>query len=347
MAAMGRPSWECRVGPRRPTIADVARLAGVSTATVSRALNDGGRVSEGKRACVFRAVTELNYRPNDLTRAIFAGRSNTIGVLMADLRNPYYVELTHSISGVATASGTLAYLASGNRDAELERRILSLMDSHRVRGLITTTQSPNDDVVLSMAESGTTCVYITREPTTDHPNIHSVRLDDYAAGTLAWEHLKSIDRTRVLVVSQSLQLSTQRLRVQGLREAAHTDGVEVPEEHCYVLSDLDSVDDELRDLLREEAGGGTINALFATTGIATFRAYEALARADVEIPGQIAMLGLDDFFWADYLKTPLSVIVQPTRTMGETAAQLILREQGDSQRFQLKPSLAVRASTLV
>lgn len=331
--------------PRRATIASVAELAGVSTATVSRVLSGVSPVNEATRERVEAAIASLNYRPSDLTRAVFAGRSNTIGVLLADMRNPYYVDLIDGISQVANAAGTLAYLAAGNRDSTVERRILSLMDSHRVRGLITTVANDNDDIVASMAEAGTECVYITRTPSTSHPRIHSIRLDDIAAGELAWQHLSDIGRTRVLIVNQSQNRVTIRERTEGLINAARRAGVGVGAENVFTLSSLDSPSEELQDRIRAGFADGTIDAVFATTGIATFRAYEALSRSGLRVPADVAILGLDDFAWAQYLSSPLSVIVQPTIQMGSTAAQVILDEPGESRRLTFPPSLVVRAST--
>jgi len=330
--------------PRRATIAAVAELAGVSTATVSRVLSGGSPVSESTRVRVQAAAESLNYRPSDLTRAIFAGRSNTIGVLFADMRSRYYVGLIEGISRVANASDNLAYLAAGNRDDAQDRRILSLMDSHRVRGLITAAQN-NDDIILSMAQSGTECVFITRQPTLQHSRIHSIRLDNLAAGRLAWKHMSDIGRTRPLLVNLTPQRETTLERNEGFYTAAAESGVELGAENSFALSSLDGPSDDLVRCIRNRWSQGTLDSLVATTGIATFRAYEALARTGLRVPEDVAILGFDDFDWAEYLSTPLTVISQPTVEMGAAAAELILSEPGTSQRLLFPPSLVVRAST--
>ncbi|MGO4238303.1 LacI family DNA-binding transcriptional regulator [Pseudarthrobacter sp. YAF2] len=330
--------------PRRTTIAAVAELAGVSTATVSRVLSGVSPVTETTRERVQAAVEALNYRPSDLTRAVFAGRSNTIGVLFADMRSRYYVGLIEGISRIANASDTLAYLAAGNRDNAQDRRILSLMDSHRVRGLITAAQD-NDDIILAMAQSGTECVYITRRPTVDHPRIHSIRLDNVAAGRLAWEHMSNIGRTRPLLVNLSPQRDTTRERTAGFFDAAREVGVELNSGNTFGLSSLDKVSDELVERIRDGFASGAIDSVVATTGVATFRAYEALTRTGLHVPDDVAILGFDDFDWAEYLSTPLTVISQPTVEMGSAAAELILTEPGTSQQLTFPPQLIVREST--
>lgn len=330
--------------PRRTTIAAVAQLAGVSTATVSRVLSGVSPVTESTRERVQAAVEALNYRPSDLTRAVFAGRSNTIGVLFADMRSRYYVGLIEGISKVANASGTLAYLAAGNRENEQDRRILSLMDSHRVRGLITAAQD-NDDIILSMAESGTECVYITRRPTVQHSRIHSIRLDNIAAGRMAWQHLSDIGRAQPLLVNLAPQRDTTRERIEGFFAAANKSGITLDSRHTFGLSSLDSPSDPLVRRIQDGWSSGSLDSIVATTGVATFRAFEALARSGLRVPEDIAILGFDDFDWAEYLSTPLTVISQPTVEMGSAAAELILSEPGTSKQLLFPPRLIVRAST--
>lgn len=331
--------------PRRATIINVAKTAGVSTATVSRVLSGVAPVSESTRERVQAAIESLSYRPSDLTRAVFMGRSNTIGVLLADMRNPYYIDLIDGISGVANAAQTLAYLAAGNRDTSTERGILSLMDSHRVRGLITTVADNHEDVIQAMAEAGTECVYITQVPSVMHPRMHSIRLDDIAAGQLAWQHLSEIGRTRVLIVNQGRSQLTINERTEGLIASARRSGVTLDDRNIFKLADLNSPSDELRQRILEGWKDGEINSIFATTGISTFRAYEALSKSGLRVPEDVAILGLDDFAWAEYLSPSLSVIVQPTIKMGATATQVILDEPGEGRRLTFAPSLTVRGST--
>jgi len=330
---------------RRATIAGVAKLAGVSTATVSRVLSGGSAVSESTRSRVTAAADELNYRPSELTRAVFAGRSNTIGVLLADMRNPYYIDLIDGVSRVANDAGALPYLAAGNRDAATERRLLTLMDSHRVRGVVTTVANEIEDIIYGMAMAGTQCVFMTRDPSLEHPRMHSVRLNDLAAGRLAWEHLASTGRRKVLVVQQWRDLRTVNDRTAGLVAAARDDGVDIGEDRFFKLSAVDALSVELAARVRHGFESGEIDAVFSTTGIATFRTYEALATTGLHMPGDVALLGLDDFAWAQYLSPSLSVITQPTVRMGEAAAEMILEEPTTSQRLMFEPSITIRDST--
>lgn len=207
----------------RPTIKEVALASGVSTATVSRVLSGGSQVSPDLTARVMQVVHELGYSPNGLTRGVFQGRSNSIGVLIGDLRSHFYVELVRGAEETATLAGSSVLLTETSRDPCAERRLLSLMDEQRVRGLITTTGHDNDDLIDRMASRGTQCVLLTRAPGQARQRMHSVHLDDRAAGALAARHLYALGRRRIAVLTSSPQLTTQRLRLDGVnseREAS-------------------------------------------------------------------------------------------------------------------------------
>lgn len=326
--------------PRRATIADVARAAGVSTATVSRVLSGTSRVSPAKQAQVQAAVEALDYNPSDLTRAIFTGRANSVGVLVADLRNPYYVELMRGVESVLTAAGALAFLASGSRDAERERSILRSMDSQRVRGLVATVTGEHEAIVRTMADRGTECVFVTRPGIIRHRRVHSVRIDDHAVGAMAWQRLRDGGRRDLVVVLQANPKYTQRARLAGFRAAARTDGFDLADDHVVEVGTLDDPTDRLAEVLRTRR----VDGMFAVTGIATLRAYRQVAALGVAMPDDLAFVGFDDFPWAPYVATPLTLIAQPALEMGTRAAELILAEPGHSQDIVMAPHMVGRAS---
>ncbi|WP_143467226.1 LacI family DNA-binding transcriptional regulator, partial [Lentzea kentuckyensis] len=197
---------------KRVTIGDVATHAGVSTATVSRVLN-GGLVAEPTAAKVRAAAESLGYSPNALTKSIFAGRSSTIGVVIRDLSSPFYLDLIRGIDEVAAAGGSPVMLANTDRRADREAAQVLAMDQQRVRGLVITTDETADDHARRMAENGTPCVVVARTA----PGLHSVSLDDVAAGRLMAAHLAERGRSQVGVVSGSRR-QTQVRRAEGLRQ---------------------------------------------------------------------------------------------------------------------------------
>lgn len=294
-----------------------------------------------------QAIQKLDYNPSDLTRAIFTGRSNSVGLLVADLRNPYYVDLMRGVETVVTKHGGLVFLSSAARDPERESTVLRAMDAQRMRGLVITSGHEVDHAAVArLADHGTQVVFVTRPAPLPHRRVHSVRVDDEAAGALAWQHLRDRGRSNVAVVTQSARSTTQRARASGVRTAARMDHVDIPTEHVTELSSLDEPAGDLRAVIEAAtAAGKPIDAVFATSGIATLRAYQELASMGAQIPDDIAFVGFDDFPWAAHLQTPLTVVTQPALEIATKAAQLIIDEPESSVDVALAPGLTVRSST--
>ena len=313
---------------KRVTIGDVAAHAGVSTATVSRVLN-GGLVAEPTAARVREAAERLGYSPNALTRSVFAGRSSTIGVVIRDLSSPFYLDLIRGIDEVAAANGSPVMLANTYRSADREAAQVRAMDQQRVRGLVITADETADDHARRMASNGTPCVVVARTA----PGLHSVSLDDVAAGRLMASHLADCGRSRVGVVSGGTR-PTQLKRLEGLRQGLVEHGLPQPEE--VLVGNEDEVDGAVGSLLRHN------DAVVCTTGRLTVAVHLALTARGLRMPADIGFLTMDDFAWAGPLG--ISVIAQPSYEMGRAAAELVVSEPADPARIVFQPTLIARGS---
>ncbi|WP_434444071.1 LacI family DNA-binding transcriptional regulator [Lentzea sp. E54] len=313
---------------KRVTIGDVAAHAGVSTATVSRVLN-GGLVAESTAARVWEATESLGYSPNALTRSIFAGRSSTIGVVVRDLSSPFYLDLIRGIDEVAAANDSPVMLANTDRRADREAAQVRAMDQQRVRGLVITADETADSHARRMAENGTPCVIIARTA----PGLHSVSLDDVAAGRLMAGHLAGCGRSRVGVVS-GRDRPTQVKRAEGLRQGLAERGLRQPEE--VLVGNEDEVDDAVGSLLRRN------DTVVCTTGRLTVAVHTALTARGLRMPDDVGFLTMDDFPWASALG--ISVIAQPSYEMGRRAAELVVEEPAAPARIVFQPTLIARGS---
>jgi LacI family transcriptional regulator len=335
-------------GANRPTVKDVAVAAGVSTATVSRVLSGVSPVSADLAARVARVVDELGYSPNGLTRGVFQGRANSIGVLIGDLRSHFYVELVRGAEEVATRAGSSVLLADTSRNPAAERRLLSLMDEQRVRGLITTTGPDNDDLTRRLAARGTQCVLLTRAPDGAHQRVHSVHLDDRAAGALAASHLYALGRRRLAVLTSSPRLATQRLRLAGVNAERTTLGRQAGaiSVRSSATPSLDDVAAAIAALLAERDRGRRPDALICTSGRLTLGAVHALRTSGVRIPDDLAFVTFDDFPWAALNDPPLTVVDQRPHEMGRRATEVILTEPDHDEPVEIviPPALLVRQS---
>ncbi|MCK9898614.1 LacI family transcriptional regulator [Frankia sp. Cpl3] len=326
---------------KRVTIGDVAAHAGVSTATVSRVLN-GGPVTAPTAARVWETVTRLGYTPNALTRGIFAGRSRTIGVVIRDLSSPFYLDLIRGIDDVAAAHDSLVMFANTFRPNDHEAALVGMMDEHRVRGLIATTDESTDSRLRQLAENGTPCVIIARVVTDPPPTLHSISLDNVAAGRLMATHLAACGRSSVGVVTSGNRPS-QLGRVAGLRNALTDLGLPLPETAVTVAQTVTEVDRAVGMLLgRARDQGRPLDAIACTAGRLTVAVHTALAARGLAMPDDIAFLTMDDFAWAPALG--ITVITQPAYRMGRRAADLVVESPGETVTVLVEPSLVARRS---
>jgi LacI family transcriptional regulator len=321
---------------KRTTIGDVAAEARVSVATVSRVLN-GGAVRQSTAARVREAASRLEYTPNALTKSIFAGRSSTIGVVIDDLRSPFYLDLMRGIDEVAGANGSLVMFASTFQHVGREAEQVQAMDEQRVRGLIVTTGETTDDRTRRMAAGGTPCVIVARPVPDPPPGLHSVALDNAAAGRLIAEHLISCGRRSVGVISGVRP--SQLDRTAGLRQGLAEAGLPLPGEAVISIENNEQVRDAVEALLGRRAPPDVIVCL---TGRRTVAVHSALASRGLAIPGDIGFLTMDDFSWAPALG--ITVIAQPAYQMGQKAAGLIVENPGQPARLTFEPQLIARTS---
>lgn len=321
----------------RATINDVAAAAGVSTATVSRLLN-GHSVARETADRVWKAITQLDYTPNALTRGVFAGRSNTIGVIIRDLDSPYYLELMRGIEEAATSQDSLVMFANSFSNVELEAAHVQRMDEQRVRGLILTGGPALDGKARRIASNGTPCVVMNRLVEDMPRNLHSVSLDNIEAGQLVGEHLLSCGRSSIAAVTMGTRVQGLE-RLAGLRTTLTKNDLELPDAMVRAVESKDEVFGAVADLLGD---GSQVHAIACFSDLLTRHVYEALRALGRRVPDDVALIAVGDFDWSDALD--LTVVAQPTFEMGQEAVRLIVTQPEEPVRIIRKPRLVVRGS---
>lgn len=234
-----------------------------------------------------------------------------------------------------------------SRDPCAERWLLSLMDEQRVRGLITTTGHDNDDLIDRMASRGTQCVLLTRAPGQARQRMHSVHLDDRAAGALAARHLYALGRRRIAVLTSSPHLTTQRLRLDGVNSERKASSRRAGADSTLATEpDVDSVAKAIDEICVTRPRGRRPDALICTSGRLTLGAVTALRSSGVRVPDDLALVSFDDFPWAPLLDPALTVVDQRPQEMGIRATELILAEPAHDEPVEIvvPPSLIIRQS---
>ena len=348
----------------QPTVRDVAALAGVSTATAARALGGYGRVSAAVRAKVTDSATALGYRPNVLARSMITGTSHTLGVVIADIENPFFASIVRGIADAAHAGGFEVILVNTDEDVGKEQAAIGVLLDKRVDGLLVAAASTEDVGHLTDAvRHGLPLVCLDR--VVPGLNADAVVVDSQRAAHNAVSHLLRLGHRRIGIVAGAddrlpplAELAhapvwgppgvlPDAARLGGYLTAHQTAGVAVdPELIRTCRYGRETAARETAALLRLDSPP---TALFTTDAIITLGALESVVAAGVSIPDQLSIVGFDDAEWATLLRPPLTVVAQPVYDLGVAATRRLLdRIAGDERPPEvmvLDTSFIVRGST--
>ena len=328
---------------------DVARLAGVHTATASRALNPDtrGQVSESTATRVADAAKALNYQPNRVARGLRTNRTFTIGVLIPDITNPLFPPIVRGIEDALAPAGYTALLANSDNDPETERLHVETMLARQVDGLIMATARRSDPLVEYLAASGVPVVLVNRRSEDDR--IPSVVPDDGKGIRLAVRHLASLGHTRIAHVAGPLHVSTGMARHRAFLEAMTEEALE-PDDDLIAFAKWFAVEEgarAFRTLLRRT---DRFTAVVTANDLIAIGCYDVIAEQGLRCPQDLSITGYNDIPLLDKLRPPLTTVRLAHYELGASAANLLLEpaeETGASARtIMVEPTLVVRGSTM-
>lgn len=334
---------------RRPSITDVARRAGVSVGTVSNVLNRPDQVAPSTRGRVQATIEELGFVRNASARQLRVGATQTVGVIVLDMANPFFTEIARGIEDRISPDQYTLLLSSSDDDPVREARYLRLHEEHGVHGLIVSPAHTSLDAVLAMRERGVRIVLldVPRRPVP----ISCVGVDDVRGARLAVEHLLGLGHRRIGFVNGPDTISQCAARREGAVAALTAAGLD-PQEALVEVTvpalDLDAGATGMGRLLALPPARRP-SATLCANDLAAVGALRTLRRAGVAVPEEMAVVGYDDIPVASMLAVPLTTVRQPTHTLGWTAADLLLREAAGGgtapERVVFQPELVVREST--
>jgi LacI family transcriptional regulator len=337
----------------RPTssIRDVAERAGVALGTVSNVLNRPERVAEGTRQRVLEAIAELGFVRNDAARQLRAGKSRTLGLVVIDVRNPFFTDVGRGAEERAAEAGLSVLLGNSDNLPSRESSYMDLFEEQRVRGLLI---SPIGDIYARLdrlRERGTPTVLVDRRY--EGRSLSSVSVDDVAGGYLAVSHLISEGCRRIAYVGGALNVLQVSERLLGANQAV----AEHPGVQLEVLSEPEMTVHTGRKIgatLIDRAPRLRPDGVFAVNDLVAVGLLQSFTMlAGVSVPGDIALVGYDDIDFASATVVPLSSVRQPSTLIGRTAVDLLLREvaaQDAGEEFTheqvvFQPELVVRESS--
>jgi LacI family transcriptional regulator len=334
------------LGENVSTIEDVAKLAGVSTATVSRVVNNNGNVTTKTGQRVLKVMKELDYHPNKFARGLAGNHADGIGVVIQNFADPYFGMVLRGIEAVTKKHHLQMAVASGNRSAQEERKAIEfLRRQHYNVVILTNSLLPNNDL-LELARRGMKFVHLGQY--ISELAKHCIYLDDVRGAELAIDYLIAQGHTKIAYIAFPEFLESLDLRWQGYRLALEKAGLHYNERLVSKPKDFDQTSgfEATKDLLgRKES----FSAIFTSTDMIAMGAYKALQGAGLRIPKDVSVVGYDDIEFSPFIYPPLTTIQQPIQEMSMAAAQLAicyLKGQPDTKEVvqQFSPSLVVRDS---
>jgi LacI family transcriptional regulator len=336
----------------RVTVFDVAREAQVSIATVSKVLNRMGSfipISSQTREKVLAAASALNYQPDFTAQSLRSRRTHTIGLVVANVRHPYFSEIIGGVDQACQDAGYVSLLSSAEDNPEREKFCINLFQQKRVDGILLAgeTASLEDEAIFSLVEKKIPVVLVARELKDER--VPQVTLDNRLGGKMAVKHLLSLGHRRIACLAGPYGKNDSELRLEGYRLALEEAGLPYDPELVAVGGGI-IAEDGYREMKRLLELPIPPTAVFCYNDTKAFGALKALQEARITVPDRMSVVGFDDIEFCDYSSPPLTSIRQPRFDMGYRAAKTLLHllqnpETEIEKQMALKPKLTVRNST--
>ncbi|MBV1854856.1 LacI family DNA-binding transcriptional regulator [Catellatospora tritici] len=326
------------------TIYDVAKLAGVSAATVSRVVNGRASVDAILATRVQQAMRELDYRPNALARNLRRRQTSIWAVIISDIGNPFFTSMVRGIEDVAQGAGYSVVLCNSDEDPAKEARYVAAALEEQMAGVIISSAGKAANVN-RLLESSTPVVAIDRE--VRGAAVDTVMVDNEHGAELAVEHLIEAGYERIACISGPRKLPTAQQRLRGYQRALRAHRRSADEDMVRSGDYRQEGGYQAMAALLDE--GGRPDAIFAANNLMTIGALECLADRGISVPDQMGVVGFDDIPWAHLVRPSLTTVAQPTYELGRTAALLLAERIAEPSRppstVTLRTELKVRASS--
>ncbi len=326
---------------KKVTIRDVALAVGLSTATVSRCLSGSGNVPAATRERIEKTVAKLGYHPAQGSAGAKRSARRVVGVLIPDLLNPFFASMLDGISEQAMRHAVALKLVSSRNDPARDQPLVEELVNDGVDGLII-TPAGNEAPYARIAEKrGIPCLFADR---TADASRHWVISDDVEGSYLATKYLLGLGHRDILFVGGNRQLSTERNRVLGYKQALAEYGIAMCKEMIREIGfDPESAYREAKALPDGKPG---FTAIVAGDDLIAISVKKALEEKGLVIPKDVSIMGYGDMYFSDFMA--LSTVSSPSREIGKNAFLLLLdllcKRVERSQQLTLRPSLILRSS---
>lgn len=326
------------------TIHDVAEEADVSVATVSHVINGTRYVSPELTEDVEEAMDRLGYQRNSVARSLKTQKTHTIGLIVSDISNPFFSELLRGVEKITTSESYSLIISNTDETLEKEELYLDVLRQKQVDGFIIAPTGKNDEKLKDFMEKDLPFVFVDRK--IENIPAPSVLSDNVSGAKKAIEHLIEKNHNRIGVVSGLDPVTTTRERIKGYREALDAHGI------SFDKTLVERGNSQVKGGF--EATGQLLNldnpptAIFSTNNLMTIGVMQAMKQKGVKCPEEVALVGFDDFQWADTFEPTLTTVAQDPHKIGSEAAKILFShiesKREDGSEVRVPTNLIIRES---
>lgn len=302
------------------TIKDVAKVAKVSIATVSRVVNNGPKVGEATRSKVLKVMMELGYSPNANARALVMQKSQALGVVIPELTDPFFASLANSVESVASAHQMQLLLSTGKLTAETELQAIQLLIDQRCECIVAHSKLLDDQTLIDLCQRIPGLVLIDRH--IEAIKERCIWLDNIEGGKIAARHLLSLNHQNFALINSDYQIDDPNLRYQGYHQALIQAGINI--DQVLIASNEPTLKGGELAAQQLLAKSQPFSAVFAYNDAMAIGAISVFEDNGFNVPGDVSVIGFDDVLLSQYSRPKLTTLNYPIVDMAMDAAKLSL-----------------------
>ncbi|PQA97835.1 LacI family transcriptional regulator [Chryseobacterium shigense] len=336
---------------KNATIYDISKKLNVSVATVSRALNDNPRISEATKDLVRKTAKEMNYKQNNLAKALKSGETKNVGIIVPYINTNFFSSVIRGIEEELSPHGYHVIICQSHEDVTIEKRQLSTLLNAQVDGIfmsVSKTTIDTEHIKNILETSNTPIIFFDRKK--DIPGISTVTIDDYRGGYMATEHLIKEGYKNICHFAGDLNLEIYQNRLNGYKQALVDHNFQVKEENItFTGSSIESGIEAIKKLWDKKS---VPDAIFSASDFAALGACQELKKRGVKIPQEVAVIGFSNEPFTQFMELPISSVDQTPVIMGNMAGRVFIesvKENGSGvsieKKVVLAPQIYIRKSS--
>ncbi len=304
------------------TIKDIAEAANVSVTTVSRVLNDKPDVSPNTRKVVLEKINELGYKPNSIARGLALQKTNTLGLIIPDISNPFFPNIVRGVEDMANKKGYSIIFCNTDNEQKKEKEAIELMKEKQVDGILLSLSTTNKKELKELRNVEYPVVQIDRKiPDIDYP---SITIDNYKSAYTATKYLINFNHQKIAHITGDLETITGSKRLEGFKNAITEANLNIKD--SYIKKGNYSKKSGYQNMLDLLKNNNPPSAVFIANDLMAVGAYQAVFELDLSIPEDISIIGHDNIDVTNLVNPTLSTMAQPKYELGHKAVQLLIEE---------------------